>query len=182
MIKDLKRKELFPIFNLKGKFLYNVTRDELYQEGHEDSYYRIVHNLVYLPDNGDTKRIWVQKRGPKKYLAGYLVSTASGHLEAGETPMIAILREVQEELFSNVPTKWKLRRLGSDFFLKPNGVKERTKRISVFVSESDGSNFSPSPIEVDQIYAMSLDELKALARDPSSLLVPDFRAILLKKF
>ena len=176
-------KELFPTFNSKGTFLGNVTREELYHEDQENNYYRVVHNIVYLPTDGHTKQIWVQKRASGKFWGGYLVSTASGHLHAGETPRKAMLREVQEELFNNIPTKWNFKKLGSDLFFKPDypGYKGGMQRISVFVSESDGSNFSPSSEEVEKLYPMSLDELKTLAKDPDSLLVPDFRLILQKK-
>lgn len=172
----IDRQELFPIFNLQGVFLRNVNRQELYEGNTQDTYYRIVHNIVYLPDG----RIWVQKRAKEKHWGGYLVSTASGHLEAGETPKQAMLREVREELFNHTPIKWRVKKLGRDLFFKPD--EGRTQRISVFVSESDGSNFSPLPKEIDEIYPMSVEELKILAEDPNSLLVPDFRYILQKKF
>lgn len=181
----MKQDELFPVFDQNNNFLKNVTRQELYSNDQSGNYYKIVHNIVYLPGDGP-KKMWVQERLSSKYWGGYLVSAASGHVGVKadglpESPEEAMYREVSEELFSDQPHIWEVQKLG-DFDYRPDysGYEGGTQQIYVFVSESEGLNFTPKLDEVGELHLMPVAELIKLAKDSNSLITPDFREIILR--
>lgn len=182
--------ERIPIYDQRGTYIRAVERGALYESGEHN--HRVVHNLVYLPVGMDMEpeRMWVQQRGPKtNYLRGYFVTAAGGHLNMGdnETPETfeeAMAREVSEELFDGKPVPgWQMRQLGSTFAFLPDypGYTGGSKEVATFVSESDGRHFAPSQAEVAALMPMSVGQLKEMARDPNSLLHPEFREILKRK-
>ena len=92
MMKDNQR-ELFPIVDEAGTVVGQATRGEC----HSGS--RLLHPVVHLHvfnTNGD---VYLQKRPAWKDIQpGKWDTAVGGHLDYGETPEQALLREVREEL------------------------------------------------------------------------------------
>lgn len=183
--------ETIPVYNKGGGYVRAIPGAELYRS--PENHFKTVQDLVYLPLGRDMEpeRMWVQQRGRSlSYLAGHLVGPASGHVGMSptglpETPYEAVSREASEELFGDrpVPSSHTFRQLGEAMPFTPSyaGYKGGSKLVTVFVSESDGRYFDPSEREIGALFPMSVGNLKDLARDPSSELHPEFRAIVQNK-
>lgn len=87
------KKELFPIVNEQGEVLGSITRGE----AHDGR--KVLHPVVHLHlfnSNGD---LYLQRRPDWKDIQpGKWDTACGGHIDFGETPEEALLREVREEL------------------------------------------------------------------------------------
>ena len=86
-------KEIFPIVNEDGLVIGSATRGEC----HSGSF--LLHPVVHLHIFNSKGEIYLQKRPEWKDIQPGMWNTAvGGHIEYGETPEDALLREVREEL------------------------------------------------------------------------------------
>ncbi len=182
-------KEYIPVYDHQGLPTGSVGREDLYAS--PENNHRVVHNLAYMPLAADMhpERMWVQVRSEHAtYLPGHIVTAAGGHVNLGadgepESFEAAMQREISEEILGGRDSSWQLTPLGKILHFKPDypGYNGGSKDIATFVSETDGSDFSLSEREVAAIMAMPIGQLKAMSRDPSSLLHPELREILKHK-
>lgn len=86
-------KEIFPIVNEDGLVIGSATRGEC----HSGSF--LLHPVVHLHIFNSKGEIYLQKRPEWKDIQPGMWNTAvGGHIEYGETPEDALLREVREEI------------------------------------------------------------------------------------
>ncbi|NDW18353.1 NUDIX domain-containing protein [Dysgonomonas sp. 216] len=85
--------EIFPIVDIEG----NVTGQATRSECHSGS--KILHPVVHLHILDKDGYLYLQKRSDKKDIFPNLWDTAvGGHIDFGETPEKAVVRETREEL------------------------------------------------------------------------------------
>jgi isopentenyldiphosphate isomerase len=138
--------ELVDVLDDAGQPLRAVPRAEAHAHG---LLHRCVHVLVQTPDD----RLWLQKRALDRALwPGLWTSSASGHVDAGETEAAAAGREGREELGFDVQP----RRVG-EFRYRDAHEHEQA---SVWVATSDAKP-RPGP-EVMAVMAVGKEELATL--------------------
>ena len=91
-MKD-NNQELFPLVNEEGHVIGKATRGEC----HNGS--RLLHPVVHLHVFNSRGEVYLQKRPEWKDIQpGKWDTAVGGHIDYGETPEKALLREVREEL------------------------------------------------------------------------------------
>ena len=85
--------EIFDIVDKDGNVIGQASRGECH--GNPDLLHRTAHVLVF----NSKKDIWLQKRAETKDIQpGKWDTSVGGHLDSGETPVAAALRETKEEI------------------------------------------------------------------------------------
>lgn len=89
--------EMLDVLDINGKKLgIKKSKEELYQTG---EWFRSVHIWIV----NDKKEILLQKRSPKKSTFPHLWAVSvSGHVQAGESSMDTVIREIKEELHLDI--------------------------------------------------------------------------------
>lgn len=88
-----KSVEIFPLVDADGNVIGKATRPEC----HDGS--KLLHPVVHLHLFNSNGELFLQKRSPNKDIQpNRWDSSASGHIDYGETPHVAVLREASEEL------------------------------------------------------------------------------------
>lgn len=84
--------ELMDIVDSNNEAIGQCSRDEIYKRGHN---HRIAHILLF----NDKGQLALQKRADKVlFCPGHWVTSAGGHVKAGETYSCAASRELKEEI------------------------------------------------------------------------------------
>ncbi len=113
--------------------------------------HRIVHVLVFNTDG----KMLLQLRAPQLTFCPNHWSTAvGGHIQAGETPEQAGIREYREEL----GTTSKLILLGKDYYVQKDGP---SKFLTTFTTTHPGP-FDPDPTAVTQASFFTINEIREL--------------------
>lgn len=85
--------EIFPLVDGSGNVIGKATRSEC----HNGS--MLLHPVVHLHIFNDKGELFLQKRSSKKEIFPDLWDSAvGGHIDLGETPLQAVVREAREEL------------------------------------------------------------------------------------
>lgn len=93
MDKVMQNEELFPVVDDTGKIIGEATRSEC----HNGS--KILHPVIHLHIFNQDGLLFLQKRSPLKDIQpNKWDSSVGGHIDLGETPEQAVLREAKEEL------------------------------------------------------------------------------------
>lgn len=91
-MKD-NNQELFPLVNEEGHVIGKATRGECHNGSH------LLHPVVHLHVFNSQGEVYLQKRPEWKDIQpGKWDTAVGGHIDYGETPEKALLREVREEL------------------------------------------------------------------------------------
>jgi isopentenyldiphosphate isomerase len=91
-MKD-NNQELFPLVNEEGHVIGKATRGECHNGSH------LLHPVVHLHVFNSRGEVYLQKRPEWKDIQpGKWDTAVGGHIDYGETPEKALLREVREEL------------------------------------------------------------------------------------
>jgi isopentenyldiphosphate isomerase len=91
-MKD-NNQELFPLVNEQGQVIGKATRGECHNGSH------LLHPVVHLHVFNSRGEVYLQKRPEWKDIQpGKWDTAVGGHIDYGETPEQALLREVREEL------------------------------------------------------------------------------------
>ena len=139
--------ELLEIVNEQGQVTGIASRSEIH--GNPALMHRVAHVLVF---NGQGE-ILLQKRSLKKDVAPGLWDTSvGGHVDPGESPEAAALREMKEEL----GVEGQIEFLHSYKHSNPY----ETELVYTFRAVIDGG-FRFNPEEIDEIRFWGLDEIKA---------------------
>jgi mutator protein MutT len=153
--------ERFPIVDEEGRVIGAATRGEC----HNGS--RLLHPVVHLHVFNSQGEVYLQKRPTWKDIQpGKWDTSVGGHLDYGETPEQALVREVREELGI---TDFEPERVGQYVF------DSRRERELVYVNRTtyDGP-IRPSAEELDGGRFWSLDEIRAAIGQ--QILTPNFES------
>jgi mutator protein MutT len=153
--------EKFPIVDEEGRVIGAATRGEC----HDGS--RLLHPVVHLHVFNSQGEVYLQKRPEWKDIQpGKWDSSVGGHIDYGETPEQALVREVHEELGI---TDFKAERVGRYVF------ESRRERELVYVHRTtyDGP-VRPSADELDGGRFWSMDEIRAAIGQ--QVLTPNFES------
>lgn len=141
-------KERFPIVDEEGRVVGAATRGEC----HNGS--KLLHPVVHLHVFNSRGEVYLQKRPEWKDIQpGKWDTSVGGHIDYGESPEQALVREVGEELGI---TEFVPERIGMYVF------ESRRERELVYVHRTiyDGS-VRPSAEELDGGRFWSMDEIRA---------------------
>lgn len=166
MKKD-NTQELFPIVDEEGRVVGSAQRGEC----HNGS--KILHPVVHLHVFNSKGEVFLQKRPEWKDIQpGKWDTAVGGHIDFGETPDEALVREVREELGI---TAFVPQRVGMYVF------ESRRERELVYVNRTvyDGE-IHPSREELDGGRFWRIDEIcEAIGKD---VLTPNFESEFQKFF
>lgn len=164
--------ELWQAYNEQGEPTHKLTKDEA-RSG-------VLHGAAHIwiwHHDGRQIRVLLQVRAKDKPTwPGYLDISAAGHLNAGEQPLTAAIRETQEEIGLTInPVSFKFLFVHhQNIALLPSKIIENEFQWVYGVQLSPEEHFQLRDGEVDSLRWLTLNELKALAaRDmKTSNLVP----------
>ncbi len=165
-MKD-NNEERFPVVNEEGRVIGVATRGEC----HNGS--RLLHPVVHLHVFNSRGEVYLQKRPAWKDIQPDKWDTSvGGHIDYGETPEQALVREVREELGITAFTP---ERVGLYVF------ESRRERELVYVHRTtyDGP-ITPSAEELDGGRFWSIDEIRAAIGQ--NILTPNFESEFQKFF
>ena len=164
-VKVDNKDELFPIVDEEGQVIDKATRGEC----HGGS--RLLHPVVHLHVFNNTGEIFLQKRPEWKDIQpGKWDTAVGGHIDYGETPVDALLREVREELgITTFTPQW----LGMYVF---ESQRER-ELVYVYQTVHDGE-IHPSEAELDGGRFWTIDEIRSAIGQ--GVLTPNFESEFLR--
>ncbi len=140
--------ELIDIVNGWDEVVGTATFDEVYEK-------RLFHRIVHIFLFNAQGEIALQKRSvKKKFCPGYWSTAVGGHVQSGETPEEAALREGQEELGKRLPITF----AHKDFYEDAAGNK---KWLSTFNAPYDGP-FDLNPEEVEEVRYFSKQQIQEM--------------------
>ena len=154
------KEELFPIVDEEGRVVGKATRGECHGGSH------LLHPVVHLHVFNNAGELFLQKRPEWKDIQpGKWDTAVGGHIDLGETPEEALVREVREELGI---TEFTPQRLGMYVF---ESQRER-ELVYVFQTVYDGE-IRPSD-ELDGGRFWTIDEINAAIGQ--GILTPNFES------
>jgi len=151
--------ELFPLVNDNGEVIGKATRKEC----HSGSF--LLHPVVHLHVFNSKKELYLQKRALNKDIQpGKWDTSVGGHIDYGEEVLVALKREVREELGI------------TDF--EPTYIKSykfvstrEAEYVNCFYTFYDGL-ITPDPVEISEGRFWSIEEIKnAVGKD---IFTPNF--------
>ena len=153
--------EIFPLVDEQGTVIGSATRGEC----HSGS--RLLHPVVHLHVFNSKGEVYLQKRPEWKDIQpGKWDTSVGGHIDYGETPEEALVREVREELGI---TDFVSERVGQYVF---EGLRER-EFVYVHKAVYDGP-VSPSASELDGGRFWRIEEIRAAIGQ--GILTPNFES------
>lgn len=164
-VKVDNKDELFPIVDEEGQVIDKAMRGEC----HGGS--RLLHPVVHLHVFNHTGEIFLQKRPEWKDIQpGKWDTAVGGHIDYGETPEDALVREVREELgITTFTPQW----LGMYVF---ESQRER-ELVYVYQMVYDGE-IRPSEAELDGGRFWTIDEIRSAIG--KGILTPNFESEFLR--
>ena len=123
------------------------------------------HVWIWRGQGNDTE-VLLQKRGAsKRTWPGYLDISAAGHIDFGEMPLQAALRETKEELGHEVdPAQLQLLFVHPQYIrTEPEGIIENEFQWVYGLRLQDAATFALQENEVDSLVWMSLSDFRRLA-------------------
>ena len=160
MMKD-NQEERFPLVDEEGRVIGSATRGEC----HNGS--KLLHPVVHLHVFNSRGEVYLQKRPKWKDIQpGKWDTSVGGHIDYGETPELALTREVREELGI---AEFTPERVGMYVF------ESRRERELVYVHRTvyDGE-INPSKDELDGGRFWTLEEIRAAIGQ--QILTPNFES------
>lgn len=154
--------EIYDVCDEHDRVIGQATRSEVHARG---LLHRAVHIWVFRSDG----RLLIHLRSAAKdeYPRCY-TSSASGHVDAGESYDAAAIRELREELGVELPLT-RITRL-------PAGPETANEHTVLYRCETDGP-VSPDPGEIERIEWLSVDEIAAMIDRHPERFTPPFRSL-----
>ena len=164
-VKVDNKDELFPIVDEEGQVVGKATRGECHGGA------RLLHPVVHLHVFNNNGEIFLQKRPEWKDIQpGKWDTAVGGHIDYGETPEEALVREVREELgITTFTPQW----LGMYVF---ESQRER-ELVYVYQTVYDGE-IRPSEAELDGGRFWTIDEIRSAIGQ--GVLTPNFESEFLR--
>ena len=142
--------EIFDVVDRRNRVIGRAARRTVHAD-------RLRHRAVHVLLFNSRAELWVQKRSTTKdTFPGCYDSSASGHLNTGESYRHAAYREMAEELGLVLPAKNLHRR-----FKINAGVDTGWEFVWVYTGQSDMTPV-PDPTEVVSVTAMTLEQVLRL--------------------
>ena len=161
------QQEIFPIVDEEGRVIGSATRGECHSGG------KLLHPVVHLHVFNSRGEVYLQKRPEWKDIQpGKWDTSVGGHIDYGETPEQALVREVREELGI---TDFVPERVGQYVFVS---LRER-EFVYVHRTLYDGP-MHPSAEELDGGRFWTLDEIRSAIGE--NILTPNFESEFQKFF
>ena len=161
------KEERFPIVDEEGRVVGSATRGECH------SGLKLLHPVVHLHVFNSRGEVYLQKRPEWKDIQpGKWDTSVGGHIDYGETPEQALVREVREELGI---TDFVPERVGQYVF---ESLRER-EFVYVHRTLYDGP-VHPSAEELDDGRFWTLDEIRSAIGE--NILTPNFESEFQKFF
>ena len=159
--------EIFPLVDEEGRVIGSATRGEC----HSGS--RLLHPVVHLYVFNSRGEVYLQKRPEWKDIQpGKWDTSVGGHIDYGETPETALVREVREELgITDFVPEW----VGQYVF---EGLRER-EYVYIYKTVYDGP-VSPSASELDGGRFWRVEDIRAAMGQ--GILTPNFESEFQKFF
>ncbi|MES2876523.1 MAG: NUDIX domain-containing protein [Patescibacteria group bacterium] len=126
------------------------------------------HVWVWREVNG-IKELLIQRRA--KHLPrrpGYLHASASGHVNLGESPQVAAIREAQEELSVNLDVN----RLKELFVIK-GGPRNESFNYAYAYEIEPSVQLEPNPDEVESVTWIELSQFDSMRKEPGAHMLID---------
>ncbi len=154
--------EIFDVCDANDNVIGQAARSEVHAQG---LLHRAVHMWVFRSDG----RLLLHYRSATKdeYPHCY-TSSASGHVDAGESYDAAAVREMREELDLEAPLT-RLVRL-------PAGPETANEHTVLYQCETD-KPVTPDPGEIERIEWRTLDEIAAIVDATPEMFTPPFRSL-----
>jgi isopentenyl-diphosphate Delta-isomerase len=113
----------------------------------------------------DGIEILLQKRGQKPTWPGFLDISAAGHIDFGETPLVAAIREIQEEIGLSIDAnELQLQFVHRAYMTAGNGVIENEFQWVYLYNLSAQADLTYADGEVASTRWLSVDDFKTLIR------------------
>ena len=159
--------EIFPLVDEEGRVIGSATRGEC----HSGS--RLLHPVVHLHVFNSRGEVYLQKRPEWKDIQpGKWDTSVGGHIDYGETPETALVREVREELsITDFVPEW----VGQYVF---EGLRER-EYVYIYKTVYEGP-VSPSASELDGGRFWRVEDIRAAMGQ--GILTPNFESEFQKFF
>jgi isopentenyl-diphosphate delta-isomerase type 1 len=155
--------EMFDVCDEQDRVIGRAARSEVHRRG---LLHRAVHIWVFHSDG----RLLIHLRSAAKdEYPGCWTSSASGHVDAGETYEAAAERELREELGVALPLTPLVR--------LPAGPETANEHTMLYRCETDGP-LHPDPHEIERVEWRSVDEIAALIDADRETFTPPFRSLL----
>lgn len=153
--------ELWQLYDEQGRPLAGKggSKDDVYGKG---LLHGSAHIWLWRVHEGKLE-VLLQKRAPNKrtWPDCYDIS-AAGHIDLGEDPLQAALRETEEEIgLALAPEDLKLISVHREYLIAPNGAIENELEWIYLVEIAQDQNFTLQPNEVTSLQWMSLEDFKA---------------------
>lgn len=153
--------ELWQLYDEQGRPLTGKggSKDDVYGKG---LLHGSAHIWLWRVRDGKLE-ILLQKRAPNKrtWPDCYDIS-AAGHIDLGEDPLQAAIRETQEEIGLDLaPTSLTLIGVYRDYMVAPNGAIENELEWIYLVEVTEDQNFTLEAAEVTSLEWISLEDFKA---------------------
>ena len=155
----MSREELFPLVDEAGNVVGTATRKEC----HSGTFW--LHPVVHLHVFNSKGELYLQKRSMLKDVQpGKWDTAVGGHVDAGETILEALAREVREEL-GITEAEFK------PLFVYPYRSTTEYELVNAYYTVYDGI-ITPDPVEVDEGKFWALEDIKsAMGKE---VLTPNF--------
>ncbi len=158
----MPHEEIFDVCDAQDRVIGQASRDEVHARG---LLHRAVHIWVFRSDG----RLLIHLRSATKdEYPGCYTSSASGHVDAGETYDAAAIRELREELDVEAPLRWLVQ--------LPAGAETANEHTVLYRCETDAA-VTPDPGEIEQIEWWTIDEIATMIERHPDQFTPPFRAL-----
>lgn len=154
--------EIFDICDAGDNVIGQATRVEVHARG---LLHRAVHMWVFRSDG----RLLLHYRSAMKdeYPHCY-TSSASGHVDAGESYKTAAVRELREELELEASLEYLVK--------LPAGPETANEHTVLYRCETDDEP-TPDPVEIERIEWRTINEIAAMVDENPEQFTPPFRSL-----
>ena len=156
--------EIVDVVNEKDNVIGESFKDECHKKG---LWHRAASIFVFNKEG----KLLIQKRAPNMSRPNLLCSSASGHLQKGESYEKGAKRELKEELGINCEIKF----IGKFImeFSYPDGEIDK-EHYMLFICNYDGE-FNIQEEELSDINFFSIDKLEEMINENGNLFTPGFK-------
>lgn len=138
-------------------------RDTIHKEG-------LWHREISVIIINQNKELLIQRRAATKKIGANMWSVTAGHIDAGEEPIIAAIRESEEELgFENLKNNdFKLLMIQKNEGNSSSVKNNHFKYIYLLKTDKDVSDYILQESEVSEVKYISVSDLQNIIKDTTN--------------